>query len=383
MNFRPSQKAKVRAVRPVVDGLESRELLSTGKHLSAEITGLRATPKRAASTIAQIAKASSSTVSTVPGNGDVNPYGVAFVPAGFPTGGMPSLNPGDVLVSNFNNIKNLQGTGTTIVRVTPDNKTSVFYQAPQGVGLTTALGILKSGFVLVGNVPSTDGTSATVGMGSLLVLDKNGRPVTNLTDPNMLNGPWDLTVNDNGNQAQVFVANVLSGTVNRLDVSTPANGPFMVTGTTQVASGYTHRGDPAAFELGPTGLALNPSTHTLYVASTADNAIYAVRNADTTGTLSGKGKVVYKDRAHLHGPLGLTFAPDGNLIAAQGDAINPSKKQPSELVEFTPKGKFVGQFSISNKPDGAFGVAASQDGQHFAAVNDNDNTVMIWPITRR
>ena len=52
------------------------------------------------------------TVSTVPPNGDVNPYGVAFVPLGFPTGG--ALAPGDVLVSNFNNNQNLQGTGTTI-----------------------------------------------------------------------------------------------------------------------------------------------------------------------------------------------------------------------------------------------------------------------------
>ena len=46
--------------------------------------------------------------STVPENGDVNPYGVAIVPAGFPSGG--TIAPGDVLVSNFNNNDNLQGT---------------------------------------------------------------------------------------------------------------------------------------------------------------------------------------------------------------------------------------------------------------------------------
>src|ERR1700693_5643089 len=40
-------------------------------------------------------------VSTVPDNGDGNPYGVAFVPSYFPSGG--TINPGDVLVSNFNN----------------------------------------------------------------------------------------------------------------------------------------------------------------------------------------------------------------------------------------------------------------------------------------
>jgi len=90
-------------------------------------------------------------VSTVPLNGDQNPYGVAFVPDGFRKGG--PLNPGDVLVSNFNNSANAQGTGTTIVRITPGGVQSLFFQAPSGVGLTTALGVLRRGFVIVGNLP--------------------------------------------------------------------------------------------------------------------------------------------------------------------------------------------------------------------------------------
>ncbi|MFZ0589807.1 MAG: hypothetical protein WAM39_04955, partial [Bryobacteraceae bacterium] len=56
------------------------------------------------------------TVSTIPANKDVNPYGVAFVPNRYPQG---TLQPDDILVSNFNNLNNLQGTGTTIVRITP------------------------------------------------------------------------------------------------------------------------------------------------------------------------------------------------------------------------------------------------------------------------
>src|SRR5579863_9182613 len=64
------------------------------------------------------------TASTIPPNGDLNPYGVAFVPRGFVAGG--SLLPGDVLVSNFNSSSNTQGTGTTIVKVTPHGQTAVF-----------------------------------------------------------------------------------------------------------------------------------------------------------------------------------------------------------------------------------------------------------------
>ena len=53
--------------------------------------------------------------STVPGNGDVNPYGMAQVKR--TTG---NLRAGHILISNFNNGSNLQGTGTTIVDVAPD-----------------------------------------------------------------------------------------------------------------------------------------------------------------------------------------------------------------------------------------------------------------------
>jgi hypothetical protein len=142
------------------------------------------------------------TSSTVPPNGDVNPYGVAFVPQGFPRFG--TIGPGDLLVSNFNNKANLQGTGSTIVKIVPNSKPVVFFQGGAGLGLSTALGVLKAGFVLVGNVPTTDGTSATVKAGSLLVLNRTGNLVAQWT-PAMakIDGPWDLTIFDAGNTAKV------------------------------------------------------------------------------------------------------------------------------------------------------------------------------------
>ena len=118
----------------------------------------------------------------------------------------------------------------------------------------------------------------------------------------------------------------------------------------QIASGYAHPGDPAAFEIGPSGLVFDAKTNTLYVASTANNAIYAIRGAGTTRSDLGMGSVVYQDSTVLHGPVGLAMSPDGNLIAAQGDAVNPDPKHPSELVEFTRGGTLIGQYSISEHP---------------------------------
>ena len=101
-----------------------------------------------------------STVSTVPGNGDVNPYGVAFVPAGFPPDGTTETN--DILVSNFNNAQNLQGTGTTIVKVAPNGQAPLFVQGKAPLGLTAAWGVVEAGFIFVGNMPTADGAEATV-----------------------------------------------------------------------------------------------------------------------------------------------------------------------------------------------------------------------------
>jgi hypothetical protein len=368
MSLRP-YSGRVVAIRPVLEGLESRELLS---HV--------ATPDKAmarAATISQLATAPVQMVSTVPANGDVNPYGVVFVPKGFAGRGV--LQAGDVLVSNFNNSSNLQGTGETIVRITPSGQQSVFYQGPPGVGFSTALGVLKGGYVIVGYVPSTDGTSATVQPGGVLVLNSSGAVVANPTDPRLLDGPWDMTIADSGRTAKVFISDVLSGTVSRFDLKLTARGPQSQRAV-QIASGYIHHGDPAAFEVGPTGLAFDARSNTLYVASTGDNAVYAIRGAGTTRADRGTGRIVYQDNAHLHGPLGMTLAPDGNLIAAQGDAVNSDPNQPSELVEFTTKGKFIGQFSISTQQGGAFGVATSSTRQQFAAVNDITNKVQIWTV---
>ncbi|MDB5308511.1 MAG: beta-propeller fold protein [Gemmataceae bacterium] len=337
------------------------------------------TSPRNAPVLPTLATAPQQTISTVPANGDVNPYGAAFVPQGFEGTGV--LKPGDLLVSNFNNSTNTQGTGSTIVRITPDGQRSVFFQGGPGLGLTTALGVLKSGFVVVGSLP-TD-ANGNPQQGSLLILDASGKVVTTLTDSALLNGPWDLAVNDRGDFAQVFVSNVLSGTVTRIDLSIPDGGTPVVESETQIASGYAHRTDPAALVVGPTGLAYDARTDTLYVASTGDNAIYAVRDAGGARHDHGKGQLIYNDPAHLHGPLGLVLAPNGDLIVANGDAVNPDPAHPNELVEITRTGKFVSEFQLDPGAGGAaFGLAVtSANGVlRFAAVDDNTNTVHIWTV---
>jgi uncharacterized protein (TIGR03118 family) len=341
--------------------------------------------KRHAPLVTNLPEGAKQTISTVPTtNGDLNPYGVAFVPNDVRGGGL--LQPGDLLVSNFNNSANVQGRGSTIVRITPEGGRTVFFNGIPGqtLGLTTALGVLKSGFVLVGNVP-TD-AKGVAQQGSLIILDSNGKVVTQLTDPVLLDGPWDLALNDMGSTAQVFVANVLSGTVTRIDLTIPVGGTPQVESETQIASGYAHRLDPDVVALGPTGLAFDPKRDVLYVASTLDNKIFAIRDAATTRADHGTGRVVFDDPKRLHGPLGLVLLPNGDLVAANGDAVNPDPNHPNELVEFTPGGHFVDQFRLDRGASGAaFGVAVTVvNGElRFAAVDDNTNTVAVWTFVTR
>ena len=171
-----------------------------------------------------------------------------------------------------------------------------------------------------------------------------------------------------------------NGIVTRLTLAV-SDKDVTVTSTTVIARGYTVEPNDTALVLGPTGLAYDKSTDTLYVASTADNAIFAVPNAGSrSGPPSGgTGTIIFQDD-HLRGPLALVFGPNGDLITSNGDAVNADPTQPSEIVEFTPAGQFVRQFNVDAAQGGAFGIGLAQTSTNtarLAAVNDNANDLLV------
>jgi hypothetical protein len=326
--------------------------------------------------------------STVPANGDVNPYGVAVVPTS--TG---RLTAGDVLVSNFNNHRNLQGTGSTIVEVSADGSVSLFASiapnklpgaCPGGVGLTTALVALRSGFVIVGSLPTKNGGSVSAQAGCLLVIDSSGTVVETIAG-GPINGPWDMTALDAGSSATLFVTNVLNGTVAaspdtvnggtvvRIGLSLPQSGPPAVTDETVIANGLPERTDPAALVVGPTGVGL--SNGTLYVADSVANRIAAVRNA-LDRTMPTSGTTVTAGGA-VNDPLGLAIAPNGDILTTNGGDGN--------LVETTPAGKqlAVKMLDTSPAPPGPngngtlFGLAVAPGGTGVYFVDDGTNTLNV------
>ncbi|PYT69817.1 MAG: hypothetical protein DMG42_20685 [Acidobacteria bacterium] len=130
--------------------------------------------------------------------------------------------------------------------------------------------MLRSGWVIVGSLPTSDGTSATAQAGCLIVLDSEGN-LAETIHGSLINGPWDVTAVDGDREAVLFVTNVLNGTVAanggivnqgtvvRLNLAVSEKQMPVLESVTIVGTGFAERSDPAALVIGPTGLALSPS----------------------------------------------------------------------------------------------------------------------------
>jgi len=335
--------------------------------------------------------------SSVTDNGDLNPYDVIVAPVS-----AGKIAKDDVLVDNFNNISNLQGTGTTIIDYRPSTKQTMLFarlpqklpECPGGVGLSTAMIMLKSGWVIVGSTPSTDGTTATKGDGCVIVLDPNGQMVEAWSGPT-INDPWgNMAVVDNDSTATLFISmagfdlpspDVIDpstgfptilhkSTVLRLELQNPEGKPPVLVSQTVVADGFAQRADRDNFLLGPTGLALG-SDGTLYVTDGLDNLIVAIPDALTRTTSAGTGRVVTQGGL-LSWPLAMVYTPAGHLLVCNG--------RDGQVVEIDPiAGKQIySQWIDSDQaqsPPGngdLFGIALTPDGEGFYYIEDDMNTLV-------
>lgn len=328
--------------------------------------------------------------STVTPSGDQNPYAVLVAPVS-----AGKIQKDDVLVTNFNDRNNLQGLGTTIVTFTPATKKLAVFasiprhlpQCPGGVGLTTALTMLQSGWVIVGSLPSQDGTTATKGPGCLIVLDPQGAVVGALTSPN-IDGPWgNMAVIDNGTTAVLFVSNtgfgvtapgqevIRKANVLRIELAVPAGKAPTVVRETVIGSGFGQLADKDVFVIGPTGLALGRGG-VLYVSDAIGNRIAAIPDAATRTTSAGVGTEVTKD-GYLKHPLAMVTAPNGNLLVTNA--------QNGQCVEIDPvSGRQVQALWIdanrAQSPPGngnLFGIAMTPAGDGFYYVKDELNALVL------
>jgi sugar lactone lactonase YvrE len=272
-----------------------------------------------------------------------------------------TVKKGDVLVDNFNNSANFQGMGSTIIDYNPaTQQTTTFASIPQnlpgcpgGVGLSTAMAMLKSGWVIVGSAPSTDGTPKTRGDGCLIVLNASGKVQGTISGPE-ISDPW-------GNMAVI-------------DLAIAAGKPPEVTKKTVIADGFGAQADASVFLIGPTGLSLGKNG-TLYVSDAIGNRVVAIADAATRIDSAGTGREVTKG-GFLQRPLAMDMAANGNLLVVNGLDGN--------VVEIDPfSGKQIGVRLIdgdeAQTPPGSgdlFGIVMRPDGKGFYYVEDDVNTLV-------
>ena len=112
--------------------------------------------------------------------------------------------------------------------------------------------------------------------------------VNTLSDPTgtFIDGPCGLAINLGFFESQIFVSNLLNGSVWRLDVGVDGKRGLTIENAVRVGNGYGSTVILPGIANGPAGLAYDPRHDILYVASEVDNEIFAIDHASRISVIS-------------------------------------------------------------------------------------------------
>lgn len=335
-----------------------------------------------------------------PINGDANPYGLSITPANY--NGLDAANntavllPGDLVISDFSD-KTGANVGTSLLRYTPStNKISHYYTETVGTG-PVAIAVSSKGTTWIANYQphyANPADGAVSGDGNIVVItpdgtdfpspvgivDNNSGSTFNPTT-NQFAGPWGQAfgVKAGTTTPYFFVTNVDAnmGWVQRESFTAPNFNKLTAT-TIAVLPTATNVFDPT----GPQGLVYDAKTDILYVASTADNSIWAIPNATTAGPSATPGIMVYSG-IPLNAPVGLTMNPiNGDLIVANqldNNLVEVAPNPQPQSATYGFKGILIGTKLVDTTPvNTAAGTGSGLFG--LVAVKDSGGNLMVYYV---
>ena len=307
-----------------------------------------------------------------PINGDQNPYGldVAKIDAG-------KLKRGDLVVCNFNNGANVQGTGTTIIALHPKVGSTPLH-------ITQNASLNGCDEVALG--PTDDIWTSAFSANDNPIVGPDGTLLTTLAG-----GPWHHPFGETFaphagpfGVAAFYEGNAADGSIVRINITGGGALTFDV-----IATGFpVNHGVPGSI-LGPSGLQYDSKHDRLFIVDGTDNALYAFRHVSTIpaggiivsgATFSGpfrkRAKLIFVGPP-LNGPISSALFANGHL--ALGNTLDPTGK--NLIVEITPHGKVL---DVKNVDTGAgaaiFGMVATgerNDDTKLYFNDDNDNTLRV------
>lgn len=310
--------------------------------------------------------------STVPSTpGDVNPYGldVAKVSSG-------KIQAGDLVVCDFNNPGNVQGTGTEIVALHPVvGSATVFVAKNHTLQGCNAIATSPTGAIWAAAFKANDNPIFTA----------NGTLLTALN-----NGPWNHPFGETfappmtGGNPAFYVSNAGDGSLVRVSVLPGPTFRFTI-----IATGFPVNGGKPGSILSPSGLNYRSAGDVLYVVDGTNNALYridgvsavpangiAVNGLTFSGPAASHAHVVFSG-APLNGPISSAILPGGSI--AVGNTLDPDGQ--NLIVEISPTGHVLNVKNVDTGPAGAiFGMVATGTSAANARLyfnDDNDNTVKV------
>ena len=300
----------------------------------------------------------------------LNPYGLTVAPAS--TG---DFKKGDLVVCNFNDKANVQGTGFTIVALHPK---------PGSKPL-----LVSSSKTLVGCNALALSTGDDIWAAAFTANDNPVLSPTGVLEINIKGKPFDrpfgqIFAQPKGGSPAFYATDAGDGTVVRINLGSPFT--FDV-----IAKGFAiNHGKPGSI-LGPSGLAYDPNGDQLYVVDGTNNTVVAfskVSSIPNGGVTVEKGGKTFKGpSAHdarlvfagapLNGPISSALLFNGNLVV--GNTGNPSGK--NIMVELSPTGKMLATRNVDKGASGALfgmvatGTSAANTKLYFN--DDNDNNLQV------
>jgi hypothetical protein len=300
-----------------------------------------------------------------PLNGDQNPYGldIAKSDAG-------KLTAGDLVICNFNNAANVQGTGTTIVALHPHPGAT-----PTRIAQNAALdgcdevALAPDDTIWASDFSANDNPLVAPG-GALLTTLAGGpwhHPFGEVFAPHA--GPFGI--------AAFYVTNAGDGSIVRIDIH--EHGPFTFD---VIAQGFpVNHGVPGSI-LGPSGLLYDSDHDRLFIVDGTDNSVVTFRHVSSIpaggitvvgnffeGPFRRRARVVFSGPP-LNGPISAALLPDGHLVV--GNTLDPSGQ--NLMIELTRHGRVLDVKNVDSGAAGAiFGMVASGTRQDPKLYFNDDN----------